>query len=322
MKILLDAGHGPGKFYNRGSLIGNEGDNNFLFSMILKSELEKYDGVEVALTRQKITDNPSLKSRGKMAQGCDLFLSLHSNAFNGIANGFVLFDDVTKPNDVLARALSKSIGGAFRTNRGVHRKQLPDVKDDWYAVLRYNEANSGMLLEYGFHDNLQDVQVYTNMREMLARLTAQPIVEYYKLKLKEPKKVYKKVLTSRNTDLWDLNAQKWSDFKSVKKLSKGTVLEVADIFKHKLGSDYYRTPYSVDKGLLHGVNVKDCEPYFEWFQIGSQVVVDGYPYLSSYGGVAGVKLINFKGTIDRIALGRSKPYHILGKGWVDTSAIK
>lgn len=322
MKILLDAGHGAGKLHNRGSLIGNEGDNNFLFSVILKEELEKYEGVEVLLTRPKITDNPSLKTRGKMAQGCDLFLSLHSNAFNGIANGFVLFDDVTKPNDKLAQALSKSIGSAFRMNRGVHRKQLSYIKDDWYAVLRYNEAKYGMLLEYGFHDNLQDVQVYVNQREKLARLTVQPIVEFFNLKLKETKKVYPKVITLKDVDLWDLNAQKWSEFKSIKKIPKGTILEVADTYRHKLGSDYYRTPYSVDKGLLHGVNTKDCQKYYDELKVGQQVLVNGFPYVSSYGGVRGKQLIDFRGTISRIALGRSKPYHILGKGWVDLNSLK
>lgn len=30
IKIMLDPGHGQGREFNRGSVIGNEGDNNFV----------------------------------------------------------------------------------------------------------------------------------------------------------------------------------------------------------------------------------------------------------------------------------------------------
>ncbi|HIT90547.1 MAG TPA: N-acetylmuramoyl-L-alanine amidase, partial [Candidatus Merdenecus merdavium] len=81
IKILLDPGHGAGKAHNRGSVIGNEGDNNYHFSIVLKNELEKR-GFIVGTTRQSISQNPSLQSRGQKAKGYDLFLSLHSNANN------------------------------------------------------------------------------------------------------------------------------------------------------------------------------------------------------------------------------------------------
>ena len=78
-KIVLDAGHGEGKAFNRGSRIGNEGDNNFKMANILKAELEK-KGFEVTLTRNKSSDNPTLTERGKAGKGHDLLLSLHTNA--------------------------------------------------------------------------------------------------------------------------------------------------------------------------------------------------------------------------------------------------
>ena len=42
MRIILNAGHGAGKEHNRGGIYFNEGDNNYLYSLVLKEELEKY----------------------------------------------------------------------------------------------------------------------------------------------------------------------------------------------------------------------------------------------------------------------------------------
>ena len=35
IKIMLDPGHGAGRNFNRGSVIGNEGDNNYKYSLVL-----------------------------------------------------------------------------------------------------------------------------------------------------------------------------------------------------------------------------------------------------------------------------------------------
>ena len=60
LKIILDAGHGYGPQHNRGAICYNEGDNNYIYSLVLKQELEKYKDVIVDLTRKDIKDNPSL----------------------------------------------------------------------------------------------------------------------------------------------------------------------------------------------------------------------------------------------------------------------
>ena len=190
MKIFLSAGHGGGPRSNRGSLIGNEGDNNFHYSLVLKEELEKYEGVTVGLAKTDVNQNPTLEARGKAAKGYDLLLSLHSNAFsNNTANGFVLFDSVEKPNRVLATNLQNNLSKLFRYNRGVQYKEHPTQKGrSYYGILRYSLAKSSMMLEHGFHTNMEDAKVYVNNRKGLAEVTASTIAKHYNLKLKDGKK--------------------------------------------------------------------------------------------------------------------------------------
>ena len=119
IKIMLDPGHGAGRDFNRGSVIGNEGDNNYKYSLVLKRELEKY-GFYVGTTRNSITDNPSLSQRGNMAKGYDLFISLHSNAANSSVRGIEIYGDINANSPVLMKNLCNNISKTIGTkNRGV-----------------------------------------------------------------------------------------------------------------------------------------------------------------------------------------------------------
>ena len=126
-----------------------------------------------------------------MAKGCDLFLSLHSNAVGGNANESVDYVRVYYPvsgnGKALAQALSEVIASAMGT------RQSPQIlvrwnsakNADYYGVIRYssNVGVTGMILEHSFHTNtrmtnwlLQD----DNLR-LLAQAEAACIAEYYGL---------------------------------------------------------------------------------------------------------------------------------------------
>ena len=83
-KICIDAGH-YGK-YNRSPVVKEyyESDMTWKLHLLLKEHLERY-GFTVITTRKEQTKDLSLYNRGKSAKGCDLFLSLHSNATGGNA---------------------------------------------------------------------------------------------------------------------------------------------------------------------------------------------------------------------------------------------
>lgn len=184
MIIVLDPGHGAGKNSNRGSLIGNEGDNNWAYAQVLKAELELYKNVTVKLTRTATSD-PSLTARGAVGAGADLLISLHSNAFSDSSvRGVEVWDSVSKPNLSLASTLSEAIAKAMGTsNRGVKHKRLADGRD-WYGILRDSKAKGAMMIEHGFHTNKEDVKAYTGKRGPLAQATAQVIAKQYGLTLK------------------------------------------------------------------------------------------------------------------------------------------
>lgn len=77
-KIILDPGHVEG--YNRGAVSGYyEGTAMYHYAYLLADKL-RAAGLDVGITRTKITDNPSLTARGKQAKGADMLVSLHSNA--------------------------------------------------------------------------------------------------------------------------------------------------------------------------------------------------------------------------------------------------
>lgn len=179
IKIMLDPGHGQGSGFNRGSIIGNEGDNNYAYYLVLRKELESY-GFLVGTTRKSISENPGLSQRGKMAKGYDLFISLHSNAGNRTVRGTEIWNGVARPFPG-ADGLCKEISNVFgHRNRGVKKRTLNNGRD-WYGVLRSNRAKFGMLIEHGFHTNNEDCKIYVTKREEIARATSNYLARYFGL---------------------------------------------------------------------------------------------------------------------------------------------
>lgn len=183
IKILLDPGHGAGSAHNRGFVGGdNEGDANYNYCFgHLKPALEKR-GFIVEMTRQKITDDPDLSTRGAMAAGYDLLFSSHSNAMgtpNSGASGTEIWDSVQRPNRALADALCKAISDVLNIpNRGVKYRKQSDGSD-WYGVLRASKAKSAMLVEHFFHDNATDVNKWWRSYKQVAEATADVLAAFY-----------------------------------------------------------------------------------------------------------------------------------------------
>ena len=77
IKICLDAGHYDK--YNKSPVVPEyyESKMTWKLHLKLKKYLEDYS-IEVITTRANQKQNLELTARGKMAKGCDLFLSIHS----------------------------------------------------------------------------------------------------------------------------------------------------------------------------------------------------------------------------------------------------
>ena len=190
IKIVLDPGHGrhgnpypPQKGYY-------EGTQMWKLSTYLKPELEKY-GFEVKTTRPKVTDDPALDTRGKMAAGHDLIVSLHSNAPARASDtkptGTVIYRTIETPEikplcDKIGKKVSEIMGHHYRGTMIKESGTQPGK--NYYGVLRNAMAagcKAGILIEHGFHTNLKDsafLIVDTNLKK-LAVAEAEIIAEHY-----------------------------------------------------------------------------------------------------------------------------------------------
>lgn len=80
VKICIDAGH-VGSNYNQSPVVKTYFESAAMWKLhlLLKAALKK-KGFEVVTTRAKQENDLGVYQRGAAAKGCDVFLSLHSNA--------------------------------------------------------------------------------------------------------------------------------------------------------------------------------------------------------------------------------------------------
>ena len=122
IKICLDAGHYG--YYNRSPVNATyyESVMTWKLTNMLEAELLKYNGVQVVKTRDNQAVDMALESRGRCAKGCDLFLSLHSNASGATGTDidyaivYRAFDNLNNA-DVLALRLAQGITDVMGLNQ-------------------------------------------------------------------------------------------------------------------------------------------------------------------------------------------------------------
>lgn len=187
IKIILDPGHGGGTRHNRGFKqidnlpYCNEGDCNYIYCRdYLRPALEKY-GFKVDMTKNDITPDLSLKTRGLKAKGYDLLISCHSNAVNGTARGVEIWDS-TNPKESIKPLTDRICNYVAITldipNRGTKYRRLSNGAN-YYGILRYGLAKHNFLIEHAFHDNLSDATVYRKNLDKVANAVARAVAEYY-----------------------------------------------------------------------------------------------------------------------------------------------
>lgn len=195
IKICLDAGH-YGK-YNRSPAVKAYYESDFTWKLhkLLKKYLEEY-GVTVTTTRALKAVDLGLESRGKKAKGCDLFVSIHSNAVGSKIDNSTDYPlaccCVTGKADAIGKKLADCVADTMQTKqaaRVLHKRYNATSTKDWYGVLRgaASVGVSGVLLEHSFHTNtsatnwlLQDSNL-----DRLAQAEAKVIADYYGLKKQE-----------------------------------------------------------------------------------------------------------------------------------------
>ena len=159
-KICLDAGH-VGSKYNQSPVVKTYYESAMVWALHLKLKAQlEARGFQVVTTRASIDTDLGVYERGTASKGCDVFISLHSNACGTESVDYpVVYRAYDNKNnvDTLALKLAKKVGelmGTTQAGRTATRKNSSG--GEYYGVLHGARAVGTpyyMLIEHSFHTN-------------------------------------------------------------------------------------------------------------------------------------------------------------------------
>lgn len=189
--VCLDAGHYAK--YNRSPVVPDyyESDMNWKLHLLLENRLLQY-GIEVRLTRKDKQKDLNEYYRGTAAKGCDLLLSIHSNA---AAKETVDYPAVYVPLDgsgnELGEALARCIEETMDTVDAGRIATRKGQNGDYYGVIRGAAAVgvTGIILEHSFHTNARATRwlMDESNLERMADAEAKIIANWFGVKKQEDK---------------------------------------------------------------------------------------------------------------------------------------
>ena len=206
IRICIDAGHFGKNNYSPVYPSYYESVMSWKLHLLLKKELEAY-GFEVITTREDRDIDLEYEMRGEKAEGCDLFLSLHSNACEVEREDkavIIPFQDLPWTDiDDKSREIAEMLGPCIRDVMGLSSYQIYPRKDDedndrdgngvlddeYYTVLyaARKVGTPGVIVEHGFHTNTRCAKWLSDdgNLEKLAKAEAAAIAEYFSVKMIE-----------------------------------------------------------------------------------------------------------------------------------------
>lgn len=213
MTIEIDPGHGgadTGAQMTTHDTVIHEKNLNLQLSLHLKTELEKYQGVTVCMTRE--TDKSiSLKKRVRKAKKdrANVLISIHHNAKGSIVDAkdgaYVLVasgndkKSLAKREEQLGANILNRISELGLKNRGLLRRLSETgtayrngTLSDYYAIVKggIHEDILAVIIEHGYMDNRDEFNSYFSSGEKIKKVAekdAQGIADYFYL-IKNPQK--------------------------------------------------------------------------------------------------------------------------------------
>lgn len=190
VRVCLDAGH-YGSKYNHSPVVSSYYESVMVWNLHLKLKAElEARGFEVITTRASRDTDLAVYNRGTASKGCDVFLSLHSNACGTESVDYPVvyraYDNLNNV-DALALKIAKKIGelmGTRQAGRTATRKN--SAGGEYYGVLRGARAVGTpfyMLVEHSFHTNTAATKwlsVDANL-DKLAAAEAELLAEHFGL---------------------------------------------------------------------------------------------------------------------------------------------
>lgn len=183
MKICLDAGH-YGK-YNQSpcNRAYYESDMTWKLHLLLKRHLEAY-GIQVVTTRSNQETDRKLYDRGIASKGCELFISLHSNAAQKESVDYpVSYCAIDGSADNIGTVLAKCVEQVMNTSQKARIEHRTGQHGDYYGVIRGATAAGvpGLILEHSFHTNPAATEwlLSEDNLDKLAKAEAHEIAGFY-----------------------------------------------------------------------------------------------------------------------------------------------
>ena len=188
VKVCLDAGH-VGSKYNQSPAVKTYYESAMVWSLHLKLKAAlEARGLEVLTTRKTIDTKMDVYDRGTASKGCDVFLSLHSNACGTESVDYPVVyraHDNLNDADAVALQIARKIGtlmGTKQAGRTATRKNSSG--GEYYGVLRGARAVGTplyLLIEHSFHTNTAAAKWLSQdgNLEKLAEAEAELLAEHY-----------------------------------------------------------------------------------------------------------------------------------------------
>lgn len=203
--VVLDPGHGghdQGAHYSWDGKSYKEKQLNLAIAKACKTELEKYAGVKVYMTRS--TDRfVTLGNRVNYAKGkkADLFVAIHNNAsLKKTDNGACVYypnsgyrAETGTKGKLAAASIQKQLAALGIKDNGILYRnsatgsRYPDrSKADYYAVIKRSKRAGfpGLIVEHAYVSNQNDCKTFLDSDEQLKQLGAADaagIAEYFDL---------------------------------------------------------------------------------------------------------------------------------------------
>lgn len=195
LKVCIDPGHGGSDRSNRGLTGYIEADGVLDIALKLKAFLEKYNDIEVVMTREK-DETVTLARRVSIANDAnvDIYVSVHTNAFDTpAAEGIETFHSI-KPDPgtgghKLASYIQDEICKATGLkNRGIKTRKGSDGRDYYYVIK--NTKMPAVIVECGFHTNFTEEKLLKTdeFRLKCAQGIGKGIIRYFDIPEPNPNK--------------------------------------------------------------------------------------------------------------------------------------
>lgn len=219
-KVHIDPGH-YSDHYNQSTTnkAYYESAMTWKLSNYLKTELEN-KGIIVTMSRKSINENPNLYDRGYGSKGCNLFLSLHSNASDSEKTDYPVvyrgYDKTTA--DAFGLKMAQMIQETIGTKQNGRTATRTGSNGEYYGVLKGARA-AGLtyyyIIEHSFHTNANATNWLLNDNNLrkLAQKEADLIASFFNVNVAEVKPDTNTTTPTTTKELYRVR-KSWTDVAS------------------------------------------------------------------------------------------------------------